>query len=152
MQAGTSYLRDTWDPLMIGGGRGMNNNKFGGAIDEVAIYTNALTAAQVLNHYNTALNSSPSTPYEQVIANDNAYMYWRMNSPGYTAPAESTYPTASFISSNLPEYRIDDLQVASLLSIRIAVDPLITTVSQISFEGSSAYRGERITVSNFGLA
>src|ERR1700751_6037083 len=58
----------------------------------------------------------------------------------------------SFISSNLPEYRIDDLQVASLLSIRIAVDPLITTVSQISFEGSSAYRGERITVSNFGLA
>jgi hypothetical protein len=101
MQAGTSYLRDTWDPLMIGGGRGMNNNKFGGAIDEVAIYTNALTAAQVLNHYNTALNSSPSTPYEQVIANDNAYMYWRMNSPGYTAPAESTYPTASFISSNL---------------------------------------------------
>jgi hypothetical protein len=92
MPPGTSYVRDTWDPLFIGAARGFNNNRFAGLIDEVAVYTNALAPSQVLNHYNTALNPSPATPYEQVVASDHAYMYWRMDSPNYVPPSSSTYP------------------------------------------------------------
>jgi hypothetical protein len=100
MPAGTSYVPNSWEPICIGGGRGQNANRFGGMIDEVAIYTNALSGAQVLNHFNTALNLSPATPYEQVITNDKAYMYWRMDSTGYNAPAQSSYPTAAYWASN----------------------------------------------------
>lgn len=99
MPAGTSYVRDTWDPLLIGTSRNLNGNNYVGAIDEVAVYTNVLTAGQIQNHYNTGLNPSPSIPYPQVIANDNAYMYWRMNAPSYDAPDPSTYPAASYYSS-----------------------------------------------------
>jgi|GEM_PF-1549569 len=100
MPAGTSYMRDTWSPLQIGASRGINNNRYNGSIAEVAIYTNALTATQVTNHYLTALNASPATPYEQVITNDHALMYYRVNAPNYNAPAQTSYPTASYYSAN----------------------------------------------------
>lgn len=96
MPAGTSYLRDTWDPLMIGSSRGMNGNRYGGGIDEVALYTNALTQTQVTNHYAAASGGG----YSSTILADNPYMYWRMDAPAYAAPAESTYPTASYYSAN----------------------------------------------------
>ncbi|MDB6066119.1 MAG: hypothetical protein JWR26_2327 [Pedosphaera sp.] len=90
-----SQARDTWDPLTIGCGRGLNNNRFNGGIDEVAIYTNALAPAQILNHYQAGMSASPAMRYEQVIQNDAPYMYWRMNSPDYNAPdPASTYPVA----------------------------------------------------------
>ncbi len=95
MPAGTSYLRDTWDPLTIGCSRGVHNNRFGGSIAEVAVYTNVLSQNQVTNHYLTALNPTPAVPYEKVITNDNAYMYWRLNAPAYSAPSPSTYPVAN---------------------------------------------------------
>jgi hypothetical protein len=95
MPAGTSYKPDNWNPLFIGAARGFNNNRFLGNMDEIAIYTNALSAAQVQNHFQTAQNPSPATPYEQVVQNDQAYMYWRMNAPAYTVPAAATYPLAT---------------------------------------------------------
>jgi hypothetical protein len=100
MPAGTSYLPDSWDPLCIGCSRGLHNNRYGGGIDEVAIYTNVLTAVQVQNHYQAATNPAPATPYEQIVTGDNAYMYWRMDSSGYSAPDPSTYPNASYYSAN----------------------------------------------------
>jgi hypothetical protein len=96
MPAGTSYVRDTWDPLTIGCSRGLDNNRFGGSLDEVAIYTNALNQTQVQNHFNAAAGSS----YQSTILTDNPYMYWRMDAPAYTAPDPSTYPAASFYSAN----------------------------------------------------
>jgi hypothetical protein len=90
-----SYMPSTWDPLFIGANRGFNANKYAGGIDEVAIYTNALTAMQIADHYNAGTHASPATPYEQVVANGNPLMYWRMNSPAYTPPDQSTFPTAT---------------------------------------------------------
>ena len=84
-----SYVPDTWDPLTIGCGRGLNNYRFGGSIDEVAIYTTALSATQIANHYSAAFGSSYATTIQQ----DQPYMYWRMDSPGYTP--NSNYPMAS---------------------------------------------------------
>src|SRR5665213_1206041 len=45
---------DYWSPLVIGGGRwstGGSGNPYQGILDEVAIYTNVLTAGQVSQHY-----------------------------------------------------------------------------------------------------
>jgi hypothetical protein len=82
---------DTWDPLTIGCGRGLNNNKFGGNIDEVAIYTNALSATQIGAHYDAG---SGGGNYKNTILADHPYMYWRMDAPAYTTPDSTAYPTA----------------------------------------------------------
>ncbi len=87
-----TQARDTWDPLTIGCGRGLNNNRFGGNLDEVAIYTNVLTATQVGNHYNVGIGGAGG--YSSTVLADKPYMYWRMNAPAYTTPAASAYPTA----------------------------------------------------------
>lgn len=87
---GTQAL-DTWDPLTIGCGRGLNNNKFGGSIDEVAIYTNALSSARVTAHYNAG-NGGGS--YQSTVMADSPYMYWRMDAPAHTTADSSTYPGA----------------------------------------------------------
>jgi Concanavalin A-like lectin/glucanases superfamily/Immunoglobulin I-set domain len=88
-----TYVQDTWDPLTIGCGYGLNNSRFGGAIDEVAIYTNTLTAAKILNHYHA--NSSGN--YAETILGDNPYMYWRMDAPAPN-PA-SNFPHATSYGS-----------------------------------------------------
>jgi Concanavalin A-like lectin/glucanases superfamily len=98
MPAGTSYVRDTWDPLIIGSSRNLNGNNYWGGIDEVAVYTNALNQTQVENHFNAAANTSPGS-YQTTVLTDQPYMYWRMDAPAYTAPAMTAYPAASYYSS-----------------------------------------------------
>jgi len=92
MPAGTSFNPDYWDALEIGASRGLRGNAFGGAIDEVAIYTNALSAGKVSAHYAAASGGS----YSSTILGDTPYMYWRMDSPpgSYVAADPSTFPTA----------------------------------------------------------
>jgi subtilisin len=52
---------------------------YSGDLDEAAIYTNALSAAQVLAHYQTGTNATPPIPYSQLILNDNPAGYWRFD-------------------------------------------------------------------------
>lgn len=91
-----AYVPDAWDPLTIGCGRGLNNNRFNGTIDEVAIYPAALTPTQIANHYN-AVNGSG---YASTILGDAPSMYWRMDAPAYGGPATS-YPAANNIGTSL---------------------------------------------------
>src|ERR1039458_7089478 len=89
---GGNYSRDTWDPLTIGAAW-QNVKGYQGWLDEIAIYTNALTAGQIQNHYNNVGSST----YSSIITNtDNAYMYWRMDAPlaWQNPPAVSAYPLA----------------------------------------------------------
>jgi hypothetical protein len=86
-----SQALDAWDPLTIGCGRGLNNNKFGGSIDEVAIYTNALSTNRINAHYAAG---SGGGNYQSTVLADNPYMYWRMDAPAHTTPDPSTYPAA----------------------------------------------------------
>ncbi len=87
-----SYVPDTWDQLCIGCGRGINDNRFDGGIDEVAIYTNALSAATIQAHYNAAGGSG----YSGTVLGNNPLMYWRMDDNSYTPPpATSAYPVAA---------------------------------------------------------
>lgn len=91
MPAGTQYVPDTWDPLCIGCGRGQDANLYHGVIGDVAIYTNALSAARVNSHYQAAFNG-PN--YDAAVAADNAYIFYHMDSQSYTPPA--TYTAASY--------------------------------------------------------
>jgi hypothetical protein len=95
--SGTQAL-DTWDELTIGCGRGLSNNKFGGSIDEVAIYTNTLSSSQISAHYNAG---SGGGNYKNTILADHPYMYWRMDAPAHTTPDPSTYPGAMNFGSGI---------------------------------------------------
>ncbi|HEV2330432.1 MAG TPA: LamG-like jellyroll fold domain-containing protein [Verrucomicrobiae bacterium] len=89
-----SFVPDTWDPIEMGCERGFGANPTHGGLDEVAIYTNALTAAQVLAHYNAASVSSGTGSYTSVVMNDHPVMYWRMDAPTPATPPTNGYPVA----------------------------------------------------------
>ncbi len=55
---------------------------YNGMVDEAAIYSTALSDAQILAHYQAGTNPSPATAYRQVILSDNPVGYWRFNEPG----------------------------------------------------------------------
>jgi hypothetical protein len=96
---------DTWSPLAIGAGK-WDGGPIGGTRwltgneDEVAIYTNVLSALQITNHYlaGTAVGSN----YMQTILADNPLLYYRMDAPGYTNPSAALYPKAVNYGSALP--------------------------------------------------
>ncbi|HEX3357305.1 MAG TPA: LamG-like jellyroll fold domain-containing protein [Tepidisphaeraceae bacterium] len=73
------------------GVRSDNAFQSNGSIDEAAYYTNALSAAQILAHYQNGTNASPGTPYQNLIASDGAVGYWRLSeaNPTYSTAANS---------------------------------------------------------------
>ena len=56
-------------------------NPFRGAVDEVALYSKKLTAAQILAHYQNATNAARPTPYEVLVQADGPVGYWRLDDP-----------------------------------------------------------------------
>lgn len=87
-----SFTPDTWDPIEFGCNRGLGANPYHGALQEVAIYTNALTADQIANHYAAGTNGLGA--YQTTILGDNPAMFWTMSAP-YHSLAMSGYPTAA---------------------------------------------------------
>ena len=92
-QPGNAFVPDTWDPIQFGCTRGLGANPFHGCVDEVAIYTNMLTFAQITNHFYAATNGLAE--YSETILADNPSMYWRMDAPKYTNPPASSFPQAA---------------------------------------------------------
>jgi hypothetical protein len=84
---------DTIDgPIFNAAGGGIAGYRgFEGNLDEVAIYTNALSASTVTAHYNAA--STPLT-YGSTILADHPVGYWNFDEPAVTAPDPSTFPVA----------------------------------------------------------
>jgi hypothetical protein len=72
---------------------------FAGSVDEVAIYTNALSAADVLAHYQNGTNASRGTPYNLLVQTNNPLLYYRLDEPAYTAPDPTTFPMATNLST-----------------------------------------------------
>ncbi len=88
---------DTSTPLTIGDGlwtgtAAGGQRPFAGSIDEVAIYTNILTATQVENHYLSATTAGSN--YMQTIVNDKPLLYYRMDCAGYVNTAPAACPDA----------------------------------------------------------
>jgi hypothetical protein len=68
-------------PLSIGCYSDASQNPFTGDIDEVAVYTNALSPAQVLAHYQNGTNASRSLSYSTLVKADGAVEYLRLDEP-----------------------------------------------------------------------
>ena len=91
------YVADNWSPLTIGNGKwnGTNANRaVSGTIDEVAVYTNLLSASRIAAHYSTGTNAAPLVSYKQTVLNDHPLVYYRMDNPVYTAPSAGASPMA----------------------------------------------------------
>src|ERR1041385_3822425 len=54
-------------------------NPFIGNVDEVALYSSALSALQILAHYQNGTNAARATAYESLIAADGAVEYLRLD-------------------------------------------------------------------------
>src|SRR5207248_5744632 len=74
-----TYVANTNANLGVGGYPDGSQNPFIGPMDEVAIYTSALSSAQVLAHYQNGTNSSRATPYSSLITSDGPIEYLRLN-------------------------------------------------------------------------
>ncbi len=58
---------------------GTSLNPYFGGIDEFAFYTNKLTAAQILAHYQNGTNASRATAYSTLIKSDKPVVYLRLD-------------------------------------------------------------------------
>jgi len=54
-------------------------NPFFGAVDEFAWYSNALSAAQILAHYQNGTNANRGQPYDGLIQSHNPVLYLRLD-------------------------------------------------------------------------
>lgn len=81
-------------PTVIGD-RGYTGWGYDGWIDEVAIYPSALSAADLLAHYQNGINPTPSPSYSALVLAKNPTGYYRLNEPTYTPPDPSTYPVTA---------------------------------------------------------
>ncbi len=87
------FVGNPKQPLEIGTASPFGRS-FNGLVDEVAIYTNALTAAEVLAHYQNGISAHPSQPYAQLVLAKKPILYFRLDEPTYTPPDTSTLPVA----------------------------------------------------------
>ena len=87
-------------PLSMGGRGDGAGGSFGysGDIDEVAFYTNVLSGAQILAHYQAGTNPA-TADYSALVLASNPAGYWRLGEPAYVAPDPGTLPIAANIGS-----------------------------------------------------
>jgi len=77
-----TFAANLLQPFRIGAGANESlagNYYWPGRIDEVAFYGSQLSAAQIAAHYSSATNAARSQPYSQMITNDGAVGYWRLD-------------------------------------------------------------------------
>ena len=104
----TPMAVDSWSPITIGSGRwqGTATRSYTGLIDEVAVYTNVLSASHIAIHANAGTNVTLS-PYSDEVRNDRPLLYYRMN--GYEVvsdpgrqPAAMNYGSAPLNGRYMP--------------------------------------------------
>jgi hypothetical protein len=66
-----------------------------GVVDEFALYTNALSADDVMADYMNGTNAARTTPYSTQVLSRNPAVYWRLGEP----TAASTAPVAANLGS-----------------------------------------------------
>jgi len=78
-----------WDFSANGPTRQLN-----GLLDEVAVYTNVLSAARVAAHYNAGIDPTDNGTYVTNVLADQPLLYYRMDCAGYTNTPEVYCPVA----------------------------------------------------------
>jgi hypothetical protein len=107
--AGSGAVNGTYTPNvsrtdvpLTFGGRGdgaAGNYGWGGSLDEVAYYTNALSAATVLAHYQAATNPTPSGAYATLVQAAKPAVYLRLNEAPYVSLAAVNTGTRGAIAN-----------------------------------------------------
>lgn len=91
----TTYLADHNFDGQIGAGDNTGFLAFNGSVDEVAFYTNVLSAAQVLNHYQVGTNSFSGRAFPPLILSDPASVSVNSGSTAkFTVVADGATPLA----------------------------------------------------------
>ena len=96
-QVGTTtngYFPSFAPELQIASQGGLNSSLFNGSLDEIAVYTNALSAADVAAHYSAGITISPPTAYKDLVLASNPPVYLRLDEPAYFAPSPGSYAVA----------------------------------------------------------
>jgi hypothetical protein len=88
------YVPNKSGQLTIGA-RSDEASFFPGSVGEVALYTNALSPADILAHYQNGTNTSPATPYQTLVQTNHPLLYYRLNEPAYTVPDPTALPVAN---------------------------------------------------------
>lgn len=72
------YAPSTFGPFSVGA---RSDNLFQSSCyqDEVAFFSNVLSAADILGHYQAGTNASPPTPYSTLIRSQNPLLYYRLD-------------------------------------------------------------------------
>ncbi|HUD47962.1 MAG TPA: LamG-like jellyroll fold domain-containing protein [Candidatus Baltobacteraceae bacterium] len=106
------FHANDWVPTRIGGtalygaeyadgngnsAYGTGNRGYDGYLDELAIYTNLLSASTIMAHYTAGTGNTNG--YDALILASSPVGYWNMDEPAYTAPATNTYPFAADIGT-----------------------------------------------------
>jgi hypothetical protein len=78
---GDGYVPNPSYPMSIGGYSDGTQNPYVGDMDEFAVYTGTLSAAQVLAHYQNGTNAARATPYPTLIKADGVAEYLRLDQP-----------------------------------------------------------------------
>jgi hypothetical protein len=76
-----TYYPNYQGPMSIGGYPDGTENPFSGQMDEFAIYGTALSANQVLAHYQNGTNAARSISYPSLVTSDGALEYLRLDEP-----------------------------------------------------------------------
>ena len=89
----TGFVPAIGSDAHIGSGQGVGWQPLNGSVDEVAFYTNVLTATQVLNHYQVGTNSfrAPPTP-PSVLSNPGSTTNYSGLTVSFTVAADGTLP------------------------------------------------------------
>jgi len=88
----TAFTPNSDGPFTIGTRSDIAFN-YSGAVDEAVLYTNALSAAAILAHYQNGTNASPLTPYSQLVNSGNPICYYRLNELMPAAPVAANIGT-----------------------------------------------------------
>jgi hypothetical protein len=82
-------------------------NPYFGAVDEFAWYSNKLSPAQILAHYQNATNASRTTPYDVLVKSANPVVYLRLDeiAPGPDFAVNLGDVRATGLFTNTPEVR-----------------------------------------------
>jgi len=75
------------------GARSDGSYHFAGEEDEVAFYTNALSASTIAAHYAAGTNTAPAMPYYQVVQQSNPLLFYQLDEL-ISYPSESSEPLA----------------------------------------------------------
>jgi hypothetical protein len=93
-QVAAGFVANT-DGALTCGMRNDGNFAWGGAEDEVAIYTNVLSAPDILAHYQNGTNAAPSQTYQSLILARNPLFYFRLDETNLASPAVNQGTTGS---------------------------------------------------------